>query len=340
MGVRFPLTASHSKIRALARVFDFRLLCDARVIIELMELRALKQQFLEYLEVEKNRSLKTVENYDRYLRRFFELTGAKTPPDITDELVRQYRLKLNRIKDRTGKELKKQTQAYHLIALRSFLKYLVRRDVKSLAPEKVELGKMPAQQIEFMEADELSRLLDAPKGNTLEKLRDKAILELLFSTGLRVSELAALDRDSIDFNKDEFSVRGKGDKIRMVFLSPVAKEALKKYLDKRKGIDEALFTRVKGADQKKSENLRLAVRSVERLVKKYAAAAGITKKVTPHSLRHIFATDLLQGGADLRSVQMLLGHAQITTTQIYTHFTDKTLGDIHKKFHGRSRKSI
>lgn len=293
---------------------------------------------MEYLEIEKNRSQKTVENYDRYLRRFLEISGASKPSDITDELVRNFRLKLNRIKNQNGEELKKQTQFYHLIALRSFLKYLAKRDVKSLAPEKVELGKMPARSIEFMESDELSRLLNAPKGGSPEKLRDRAILELLFSTGLRVSELVSLNRDSIDFKKSEFSVRGKGDKIRVVFLSDGAKAALNKYLDSRDDVDEALFARMRKSKDGDNGDLRLTARSVERLVKKYAAAAGITKKVTPHGLRHAFATDLLENGADLRSVQMLLGHAQITTTQIYTHFTDKTLHEIHKRFHGKSRK--
>lgn len=300
-------------------------------------LQELKRQFLEHLEVEKNRSLKTVENYDRYLKRFFALTGAHSPADITEDLIRTYRLKLNRIGDDGGTSLKKQTQLYHLIALRSFLKYLAKRDVKTISAEKVELGKMPARQIDFMESDELARLLASPKGNALEKLRDRAMLELLFSTGLRVSELAALDRNSIDFKKDEFSVRGKGDKIRVVFLSESAKAALTQYLEKRDDVDAALFVRLKRNDAESDEDLRLTVRSVERLVKKYAIAAGITKKVTPHSLRHIFATDLLQNGADLRSVQMLLGHAQITTTQVYTHFTDKALHEIHRRYHGKSR---
>lgn len=298
----------------------------------------LKTQFLEYLEVEKNRSLKTIENYDRYLKRFFQLSGARSPSDITDERIRTYRMKLNRLENESGSGLKKQTQIYHLIALRSFLKYLAKRDITSLAAEKIELGKMPARQIEFMESDELSRLLSSPHGESIEKLRDRAILELLFSTGLRVSELVGLNRESIDFKKDEFSIRGKGDKIRVVFLSDAAKGAIKQYLSKRNDVDEALFVRLKGAKVESDEKLRLTARSVERLVKKYAAAAGITKKITPHGLRHAFATDLLSNGADLRSVQMLLGHAQITTTQVYTHFTDKTLHDIHRKFHGKSRR--
>lgn len=308
-----------------------------------MALKELARQFLEYLEVEKNRSLKTVENYDRYLKRFLKLTGAAKPADITDELVRTYRLRMNR-EDAAGRTLKKQTQLYHLIALRSFLKYLAKRDIRSLAPEKVELGKMPSKVIEFMDADELERLLASPKGTSLEKLRDRAMLELLFSTGLRVSELASLNRDSLNLARDEFSVRGKGGKIRVVFLSGQAKAALKAYLDKRKDPDEALFVRMRSgagnAKPKTDSDLRLTPRSVERIVKKYATAAGIAKKVTPHGLRHAFATDLLRGGADLRSVQMLLGHAQITTTQVYTHFTDKTLGDIHKKFHGKNRRQF
>jgi len=303
-----------------------------------MLLSELERQFLEYLEVEKNRSVKTVENYDRYLRRFFQLSGAAKPADITDELVRTFRLRLARIEGEDQKPLKKQTQLYHLIALRSFLKYLAKRDVKSLAPEKVELGKMPAREIQFLEFDELARLLAAPKGAAFEALRDRAILELLFSTGLRVSELVSLDRETVDMKKGEFSVRGKGDKIRVVFLSDTAKAALARWLDARKDPDPALFIRIRTIKATRDSDLRLTARSIERIVRHYATAAGIVKKVTPHGLRHAFATDLLQGGADLRSVQMMLGHAQITTTQIYTHFTDKTLGEIHKKFHGRSRE--
>lgn len=302
-----------------------------------MTLKDLQKQFLEYLEIEKNRSPKTVENYDRYLRRFLALSGAAHPADITAETVREYRLKLNRPGERTGAELKKQTQLYHLIALRSFLKYLAKRDVKSLAAEKVELGKMPQREIEVMESDELGRLLAAPQGTTLTALRDRSLLEMLFSTGLRVSELARLNRDTVNLSRDEFSVRGKGNKIRIVFLSENAKSALKKYLDKRDDPDEALFIRIRKGFAKSDEDLRLTSRSIERLVKKYAAEAGISKKITPHGLRHSFATDLLRNGADIRAVQQLLGHAQITTTQVYTHVTDKALREVHKRFHSGNR---
>ena len=300
-------------------------------------LKELQKQFLEYLEIEKNRSAKTIENYDRYIRRFLLLSGVLGPLDITADAVREYRLKLNGLGERTGVELKKQTQLYHLIALRSFLKYLVKRDIKSLAPEKVELGKMPQREIEVMEPDELGRLLDSPKGNSVTALRDKALLALLFSTGLRVSELARLNRDTIHFARDEFSVRGKGNKIRIVFLSENAKSLLKKYLEKRDDTDEALFVRARKGFAKSDEDLRLTSRSVERLVKKYAAEAGISKKITPHGLRHSFATDLLRNGADIRAVQQLLGHAQITTTQVYTHVTDKTLREVHKRFHSGNK---
>lgn len=300
-----------------------------------MTLERLHKEFLEYLEIEKNRSLKTVENYDRYLRRFFKFANIKDPKDITDDVVRRYRLYLNRTGEEAAGPLKKQTQGYYLIALRSFLKYLTKRDVKSLAAEKIELGKAPSREVHFLESDELNRLLRAPDATTLRGMRDVAMLELLFSTGLRVSELCALDRTSVNLKQDEFSVRGKGDKIRIVFLSDTAKKALDNYLKKRNDVDAALF--VSERTQDKNNPTRLTPRSVQRMIKKYAIAAGITKEVTPHKLRHSFATDLLRNGADLRSVQALLGHANITTTQIYTHITDKSLREIHHKFHGKTR---
>ncbi|KKW21958.1 MAG: Tyrosine recombinase XerC [Parcubacteria group bacterium GW2011_GWA1_51_12] len=303
----------------------------------LMKLSDLKKDYLESLEIEKNRSQLTIRNYDHYLTRFLDWAKIDKPSAITPDLVRDYRIFLNRTSDQFGRTLKKQTQNYHLIALRNLLKYLAKRDVKSLAAEKIELGKMPSRDIEFLEGDELQRLLEAPEGDSPKSLRDLAILELFFSTGLRLSELANLNRDSVNLAKEEFSVRGKGDKIRLVFLSDAARDTLKKYLAKRVDVDEALFVR-NVTNLSKESDLRLTPRSIERMVKQCAIKAGITKKVTPHTLRHGFATDLLRNGADIRSVQALLGHAHITTTQIYTHVTDKGLREIHQKFHGRSRK--
>ncbi|MCK5285695.1 MAG: tyrosine-type recombinase/integrase [Candidatus Pacebacteria bacterium] len=293
-------------------------------------LKQLKNEFLEYLEIEKGRSLKTVENYDRYLSRFLGYLESDFPSAITDEKMRKYRLWLNRQPTGNNSEtLKKRTQNYYLIALRGFLKYLVKREIKSFAPEKIELAKVGERSLDLISAEELKRLLNISKGKDLKDLRDKAILELLYSTGLRVSELCALNSD-IDLRKDEMSVRGKGDKVRVVFFSHSAKKAIKEYLDARKDMDEALFTSLS-----KDKASRLTTRSVERLVKQLAIKAGITKKVTPHIIRHSFATDLLENGADLRSVQMMLGHSDISTTQIYTHMTDKHLKDIHKKFHNK-----
>ena len=303
----------------------------------LMKLSDLKKDYLESLEIEKNRSQLTIRNYDHYLTRFLDWAKIDKPSAITPDLVRDYRIFLNRTSDQFGRTLKKQTQNYHLIALRNLLKYLAKRDVKSLAAEKIELGKMPSRDIEFLEGDELQRLLKAPEGDSPKSLRDLAILELFFSTGLRLSELANLNRDSVNLAKEEFSVRGKGDKIRLVFLSDAARDTLKKYLAKRVDVDEALFVR-NVTNLSKELDLRLTPRSIERMVKRCAIKAGITKKVTPHTLRHGFATDLLRNGADIRSVQALLGHAHITTTQIYTHVTDKGLREIHQKFHSRSRK--
>lgn len=306
-----------------------------------MDLTTLKREFLEYLEIEKGRSLKTVANYDRYLSRFIEQTGAKNPKDITDDVIRSFRLWLNRQESGTmtdGRKdtLKKNTQNYYLIALRAFLKYLRRREIDTLSPERIELAKVGDRDLDLISAADLERLMDAPQGEDLKSMRDKAILELLFSTGLRVSELCSLNSD-IDLSLDELSVRGKGDKVRVVFLSPDAKDVVKIYLKKRTDMDEALFIQF-GRGSKNIDSLRLSPRSVERIVKHYAIKAGISKRVTPHVIRHSFATDLLQNGADLRSVQALLGHANIATTQIYTHVTDKHLREIHKTFHGKRRK--
>lgn len=305
-----------------------------------MEIKKLHRQFLEYLEIERGRSLKTVENYGRYLTRFFEFTKIKRPEDITDESVREFRLFLNRQKVSVGNEtLKKKTQNYYLIALRVFLKYLAKQGVQSLAPERIELASVPERHLDLISSDELNRLLAAPDGEDVKSLRDRAMLELLFSTGLRVSELCNLPRD-LDLTKDEFSVRGKREKVRVVFISPSSRDALRAYLVKRTDMDDAMFIHISNLKSKikNLKSTRLTPRSVERIVKHYAIKAGISRKVTPHILRHVFATDLLQNGADLRSVQMLLGHSNIQTTQIYTHVTDKELREIHKQFHGKRRK--
>jgi site-specific recombinase XerD len=299
------------------------------------DIKRLKVEFLEYLEIEKGRSVKTVENYDRYITRFFIFAKVTSPAHIQETKVREFRLHLNRQEGVSG-TMKHKTQNYYLIALRAFLKFLRKRNIESLNPERIELAKVGARDLDLLTAQELERLITSPKTNTLQGLRDRAIMELLFSTGLRVSELCGLDRD-IDLSRDEFSVRGKGEKVRVVFLSPDAKQAIKNYLDKRDDIDGALFVQM-GKASKNAKDLRLTPRSVERIIKSYAIKAGITRKVTPHVIRHSFATDLLENGADLRSVQALLGHSNITTTQVYTHVTDKHLREVHKKFHGQRRK--
>lgn len=307
-----------------------------------MTLTELKRQFLEYLEIEKGRSIHTVTNYDRYLSRFLEYAKNDDPKKLTEEKVREYRLWLNRQPGtkvgRNTDTLKRKTQNYYLIALRAFLKYIRKKGFDSLNPERIELAKVPDRQIDLISSQELDRLMKGPDTNTLSGLRDKAILELLFSTGLRVSELCALSQEDVDLTRDEFSVRGKGDKVRVVFLSDTARDAIKAYLKARKDFDDAMFIQY-GKNAKKEEvknsELRLTSRSVQRIIKRYATIAGITRKVTPHVIRHSFATDLLSNGADLRSVQALLGHANIATTQVYTHVTDKHLRDIHKKFHSR-----
>ncbi|OGN08861.1 MAG: hypothetical protein A3J46_03145 [Candidatus Yanofskybacteria bacterium RIFCSPHIGHO2_02_FULL_41_11] len=315
-----------------------------------MDIKTLKIQYLEHLEIEKNRSQKTLENYGRYLDRFFKFAEISSPGQIDDELVRQYRLYLNRrgqvLSNKVSdplKPLKKVTQNYHIIALRNFLKYLAKRNIKSLPAERVELGRQEQREVTFLEPEELDRLLNAPDGSGLDALRDRALLATLFSTGMRVSELCSLDREKIDIKRGEVTVRGKGGKLRLVFLSDDAKEALNKYLDKRVDVDESLFARIpRGRGQILSSkvpdplSLRLTPRSIQRIVEKHATKAGIVgKNISPHSLRHSMATDLLRNGADIRSVQAILGHASVTTTQIYTHVTDRQLREIHQKFHNK-----
>ncbi len=300
-------------------------------------LEQLKREFLEHLEIEKGSSLKTIENYERYLNRFFVFAKIKNPDEITDYTVKEFRLHLNRQSTgnnrATGETLKKKTQNYYLIGLRAFLKYLAKNKIESLPAERIELAKVPERSLDLITSEELQRLLSAPDGNNLKSLRDRAILHLLFSTGLRVSELCSLTRD-VNFSSGEFSIRGKGSKVRVVFVSDDTAGIVREYLKGRKDMDDALFVKI---DDEKRKNKRegLARRSIERIVKHYAVKAGISKKVTPHIIRHCFATDLLSNGADIRSVQIMLGHANIATTQIYTHVTDKQLKDVHKKFHNK-----
>jgi site-specific recombinase XerD len=308
------------------------------------KLQKYSNQFLEYLEVERNRSRLTLRNYDHYLKRFTDFCatqGITDPSGVDLDLVRSYRLFLNRMATKE-KNLKIITQNYHLIALRSFLKYLARRDVKSLAAEKIELPKTPARTVEFLDIDDVERLIKATdeEPDKLTKLRDRAILEMLFSTGLRISELVSIKKDGLNLKRGEFTVRGKGDKMRLVFLSHKAIESLNQYLKARTDNSKALFIRhdAKESVEKQMESMSekasgLTPRTMQRILKKYAKLAGITKKITPHTLRHSFATDLLTNGADIRSVQELLGHASISTTQIYTHLTNKRLRDVYDNFH-------
>ena len=298
------------------------------------------RRFLEYTEIEKGRSVKTIEIYERYLLRFFEQQNIQNLSDINEESIRTFRLWLNRqpgSNKKSGEALKKKTQNYYLIALRGFLKYFNVREYEVISPEKIELAKVPDREIDLISTVELQRLREKPDLTTLKGLRDKAIIELFFSTGLRVSELTSLPRD-LDLSEGSFPIRGKGEKMRIVFVSDEAKETVDAYLHARKDMDDALFVRVANKSGEnslaKQTSLRLTPRSIERMVRQYAIEAGISKKVTPHVLRHSFATNLLENGADLRSVQALLGHANITTTQVYTHVSDKHLKEIHKKFHG------
>ena len=296
----------------------------------------MKRQFLEYIEIERGRAVKTVINYDHYLSVFFSQMQIKQVSDITEERIREFRMWLNRQPGTTG-SMKRRTQNYYLIAIRAFLKFLRKREVECVSPERIELAKLPERSLDLISSTELERLLESAKGTEERALRDRAILELLFSTGLRVSELCSLDSD-IDLSRDELSVRGKGDKVRVVFLSPAAKDSIRAYLAKRKDMEEALFVNASAiGKENKAKPSRLTPRAIQMMIKTYAAKAGITKKVTPHVLRHSFATDLLSNGADIRSVQALLGHASINTTQIYTHVTDAHLREVHKKFHSRQK---
>ena len=304
------------------------------------ELADYVDQFLEYLEVEKNVSKLTVRNYKHYLRRFMRFGASQSPPlsniaSINQDVIRKYRLFLSRYVDEDGISLKRITQNYHLIALRAFLRYLIKRDVAALSPDKIDLAKAESRSLKFLERDQVERLLNMPDISDDAGLRDKAIMEMLFSTGLRVSELARLNRDSINFERKEFGVIGKGGRARVVFLSDKSSMWVQRYIAKRGDHVKPLFIRYGGKKEitGSDESYRLTVRSIQRIVEKYVKKARLPIKITPHGLRHSFATDLLSGGADIRAIQEMLGHKNISTTQIYTHVTNPHLKEIHQKYH-------
>ena len=302
------------------------------------------ERFLQHIEVEKGAAPLTVEVYRRYLRRFSEWLGDSAPEtgleDIDLELVRRYRLYLSRFEGPDGAPLKKATQSYYIIALRALLRYLVVQcNVATLAPEKIELPKSTSRSVSFLNADQMGRLLNSPDISNVNGLRDRAILETLFSTGLRVSELARLNRDQVDLERKEFGVIGKGSKPRVVFLSDEAAEWIRRYLETREDHFKPLFIRHAGRVDisKDGQNMRLTPRSIQLMVSKYSRMCGLPVKATPHTLRHSFATDLLSAGADIRSVQEMLGHESIRTTQVYTHVTDRQLREVHRAYHGRKK---
>jgi site-specific recombinase XerD len=310
-----------------------------------MSLELLIAEFLEYLEIQKGCSPLTIRDYRRYLERFHDWLAknspATKPEDINLELVRKYRLYLAHLRARDGLPLKRITQSYHIIALRAFLRYLlVQRDIPTLSPDKVELPKQGPRSVAFLNPEQIERLLSSPKISNNAGLRDRTILETLFSTGLRVSELVSLNRDQIDLERKEFGVKGKGNKLRVVFLSDTAAQWIKRYLQARKDHFKPLFIRYSGRvdAQNSGEKMRLTARSIQNIVSKYAKKSGLPIEATPHTLRHSFATDLLISGADIRSVQEMLGHESIRTTQIYTHVTNRHLKEVHKAFHSRNRR--
>ncbi len=313
-----------------------------------MYISELIADFLQSLEIEKGRSLRTIDNYKLYLNRFYELCSEEVtdhdlkPSDITPEMLRRYRLKLNRFEDNQNHErLSALTQSYHLIALRGFLKYVARRGIRSLDPSLIDLPRASKKQVTFLHYDEVERLLSEIPDDTETGLRDRAIIELLFSGGLRISELCGLNRDSINLEHREFVVRGKGRKDRPIFIDQSTADRIQDYLDIRTDSLPALFlnnSKNQQAPSTSGDYRRLTPRSIQRIIEKYTRQAGITKHVTPHTLRHSFATDLLMNGADIRSVQSLLGHANISTTQIYTHVTDPHLREVHEKFHSETKE--
>lgn len=293
-------------------------------------------RFLEYCQIEKGKSPKTLENYRHYLSRFLKFTKNIPLEKITPQVIRTYRLFLHTLKNEQGQTLSAKTQNYHLIALRAMLKYLQKIDQKTISPEKIELIKQPARLPDFLEHDEILQLLSfQPNPKNINEIRDYAIIHLLFSTGLRVSELTNLQREDISQVRQEIAITGKGGKTRLVFLSPTSLNAINQYLKMRRDIHPKLFV---SHHRKHNQVTPLTARSIQRIIKKIGKITGLTKKITPHTLRHSFATDLLINGADLRSVQSLLGHSSITTTQIYTNLTDQHLKEIHQKYHGKKQR--
>lgn len=310
------------------------MICNLRYA-RTMYMSELLLDYIEHLEVEGGRSAKTAENYKLYLERFVEFTNDITVEKITSEVIRKYRLWLNRYKNNNEDELATITQSYHLIALRGFLTYLSKRDIVSLSPEKIELPKISRKQVTFLHYDEVARLLDTISIESEDGLRDRAIIELLFSSGLRVSELVNLNRDHVNTKRREFMVRGKGQKDRPVFIGEAAALRVEDYLAARLDNLPPLFLSYSrnNTATTSGDYRRLSTRSIQRIINKYAKLAGITKHVSPHTMRHSFATDLLMNGADLRSVQVMLGHSNISTTQVYTHVTDEHLREVYEKFH-------
>jgi site-specific recombinase XerD len=309
-----------------------------------MTLPSLIADFLEYLEIQKGCSPLTIERYGHYLRRFRSWLSRNSPAAKPEEMsldhIRKYRLHLARLRGDDGLPLKRITQGYHIVALRAFLRYLVvQRDISTLSPDKIELPKQSSRSIAFLNPEQVERLLNSPKISNDAGLRDRTIIETLFSTGLRVSELVSLNRDQVDLERKEFGVRGKGNKLRVVFLSDTAAQWIERYLRVRKDDFKPLFIRYSGAvdTQRNGEKMRLTARSIQNIVAKYAKKSGLPIETTPHTLRHSFATDLLIGGADIRSVQEMLGHESIRTTQVYTHVTNRHLKEVHKAFHSRNR---
>src|SRR3990170_4156355 len=305
------------------------------------EIARKSEEFFEYLQVEKGASPLTIRNYKHYLNRFNNWLAKEgirqNLKDINQDIIRGYRVYLSNLPDRKGGTLSRRTQGYHVIALRSFLKWLIKNDYAVMAPDKIELPKTQERQVKFLSGDMVDRLLNAPSLSTIQGKRDKAILEVFFSTGLRVSELVKLDKDKIDLERREFGIIGKGGRARVVFLSTRSAEWLKKYLNSREDNYKPVFIRHKGKMDPSTpdEKMRISPRSVQRMIKKYVRKIKLPVDATPHVLRHSFATDLLMAGADIRSVQEMLGHKNISTTQIYTHVTNKQLKDIYEAFHGK-----